>query len=62
MKLYSVCHIRGIFNVNLTRAHYDTNSTDRDKMTIIAQLRIVQVLDMFSTPRDIIGHFAIFEG
>ena len=31
-KLYSSCHFRGIFNVNLSTALYDTNSTDRDEM------------------------------
>ena len=31
-KLYSICHIIKFFNVNLSRAHYDTNSSDRDKM------------------------------
>ena len=32
MKLYSVFHFRGIFNVNLSRAQYDTNSTDRGEL------------------------------
>ena len=32
VNLSSVCHFRGIFNVNLLTAHYDTNSTDRDEM------------------------------
>ena len=32
LRLYSVCHFRGNFNVNLSRAHYDTNSTGSDKM------------------------------
>ena len=30
VKLYSVCHFRGIFNVNLLTTHYDINFTDRD--------------------------------
>ena len=34
MKLNSVCQFRGIFNVNLSRAHYDTLFTERDKMII----------------------------
>ena len=33
LKLSSVCHFRGIVNVNLSTAHYDTNFSDRDKMT-----------------------------
>ena len=32
VKLYSFCLFRGIFNSSLERDHYDTNSTDRDKM------------------------------
>ena len=34
LKIFSICHIRGTFNVNLSRAHYDMNSTDRDKMIL----------------------------
>ena len=34
MKLYSVCHFREIFNVNLSKTHYDTDSTDMDKMIL----------------------------
>ena len=32
MKLYSFCHFKGILNVNLPRAYYDTDSTDMDKI------------------------------
>ena len=32
LKLYSICHFRGFFNVGLSRTHYDTNSADRDKI------------------------------
>ena len=32
VKLYSICHFRGIFNVNLSTAHYDTESNDRDNI------------------------------
>ena len=40
LKLYSFCHIRaGVFNVNLSRAHYDTNSTDSGKM--------IQIIDAY---------------
>ena len=30
--LYSIYHFTGIFNVNLSRARNDTNSTDRGSM------------------------------
>ena len=32
VKLYSVCLFRGIFNVNLSTALNNTNSSDRDEM------------------------------
>ena len=32
LKLYSLCHIGGVFNVSISRAHYDINSTDRNVM------------------------------
>ena len=30
--MYSVCHFRGIFNVNHSTAHNNTKSTERDEM------------------------------
>ena len=32
VKLYSVCHFRWNFDVNLSTAHYDTNSTTKDEI------------------------------
>ena len=32
MKLYLVCHFRGIFDANLKRGHNDTNSTGNDNL------------------------------
>ena len=32
MKLHSVLQFRGLFNVSLSRAHYDTLFAERDKM------------------------------
>ena len=37
LKLFSECHIRMTFNINLSGAHYDINPTERD--------RIIKVFD-----------------
>ena len=35
MKMHSVWQYRGIFNVSLSKAHYDTNFATRDKMRLM---------------------------
>ena len=55
MKLPSVWHFRGIFNVNLLRAYYDTNITERDKMIkacdALGAVRENQILTLIAQQR-----------